>query len=188
MSRTRGVKRGIPGEGALRPMVDADLERVLGWRNHPDVRRWMYTSHEIELDEHRRWFRGASQDERRHLLVYELDGEPCGYVNVTSEGGPGGPGTWGFYLSPDAPRGAGRGLGLAALRYAFEVVGLGELRGEALSSNVNSIAFHRRLGFTETEERLGHHVAEDGERHDVSCFQLSRGAWREQAMDQDQRT
>jgi hypothetical protein len=53
---------------------------------------------------------------------------------------------------------------------------------------VNSIAFHRRLGFTETEERLGHHVAEDGERHNVSCFQLSRSAWREQAMDQDQRT
>ena len=94
MSRTGGVKRGIPGEGVLRPMVDADLERVLGWRNHPDVRRWMYTSHEIELDEHRRWFRGASQDERRHLLVYELDGEPCGYVNVTSEGLQGRPPRW----------------------------------------------------------------------------------------------
>lgn len=31
----------------VRPMVATDLERVLGWRNHPEVRRHMYTQHAI---------------------------------------------------------------------------------------------------------------------------------------------
>lgn len=45
-----------PMPSHIRPMVYADLERVLAWRNHPDVRRYMYTQHEITLDEHQRWY------------------------------------------------------------------------------------------------------------------------------------
>jgi len=177
MSPRTGAARGERPRGALRPLEEQDLELVLSWRNHPEVRRWMYTSHEIGLEEHRRWFKGAAVDASRFLLVYELQGIPSGYVNLTMEEERPGSATWGFYLAPDAPLGSGRGLGQAALEFAFESVGVEVLRGEALASNLNSIAFHRRLGFSDAGQLEAHHRSPDGATHDVASFTLERAAW-----------
>jgi len=167
--------------GSLRPMGSQDLELVLGWRNHPEVRRWMYTTHEIGLDEHRTWFAGASEDPRKHLLVYEVEGVPAGFVNLTVDvPDSNGPtvAVWGFYLAPDAPRGCGRGLGSAAIAHAFRELGVDLLLAEALGTNANSIAFHRRLGFADAGPRDEPHRPEDGgEVVDVLCFRLERAAW-----------
>ena len=35
---------------------------VLAWRNHPAVRGFMLTQHEISLDEHRQWFARVKLD------------------------------------------------------------------------------------------------------------------------------
>ena len=64
----------------LRRMTHGDLERVLAWRNHQDVRRYMYTQHEISLAEHTSWFERASRDDSRHLLVFEIEGVPLGFI------------------------------------------------------------------------------------------------------------
>lgn len=66
----------------LRPMVSEDLQRVLAWRNHESVRRYMYTQHEIALHEHSQWFERASKDANRHLLIFEVDGVPFGFINI----------------------------------------------------------------------------------------------------------
>ena len=112
----------------LRVMTEADLEQVLLWRNHPEVRRYMYTSHEISMDEHRNWFIGASLDQALHLLIYEQEDKPLGFVNFTR--------TrcreiadWGFYLAPEAPKGSGRKLGNSALNYAFFELALHKVCG-----------------------------------------------------------
>ena len=72
--------------GFLRVMTSADLEQVLAWRNHPEIRRYMYTTHEIALSEHRAWFERASKDLRKHLLIFELGDTPLGFVNLTELG------------------------------------------------------------------------------------------------------
>ena len=38
----------------LRPAEASDKARILGWRNSPDVRPYMYTDHLISPDEHER--------------------------------------------------------------------------------------------------------------------------------------
>ena len=102
----------------IRPMTHSDVERVLAWRNDPEVRRYMYTQHEITLTEHRAWFEQALQNPRKHLLIFEFDNQPLGFVNF-NELASGGIADWGFYAAPDAPKGSGRKLGQAALQYAF---------------------------------------------------------------------
>ncbi|MCE1115137.1 MULTISPECIES: UDP-4-amino-4,6-dideoxy-N-acetyl-beta-L-altrosamine N-acetyltransferase [Pseudomonas] len=159
----------------LRPMVDADLERVLMWRNHPEVRRYMYTQHEITLEEHARWFAKASRDSARHLLVFECDDTPLGFVSI-HETGRGGVADWGFYASADAPQGTGRLLGQAALRYAFGEAKLHKLCGQVLDYNVRSIRFHERLGFSQEGVLRQQHY--DGQRyHDVICLGLLLSEW-----------
>lgn len=158
-------------EDRLRPLQEAELEIVREWRNHPDVRRFMYTQHEIEAKEHRSWFERARQDPNRHLLLYLQQGVPMGFANITLVNTSARRAEWGFYLAPDAPRGSGQRLGRATLTYAFDTLGLHKLCGEALAFNTRSIRFHERLGFIREATLRDHHF--DGQAfHDVIGFGL----------------
>lgn len=160
----------------LRPMQEQDLERVLAWRNHPEVRSHMYTQRLISLEEHRGWFERASQAPQRHLLIYEQDGEPLGFVNLNVVDTSAGRAEWGFYLAPDAHRGSGQGLGQSILTYAFTTLRLYKLCGEVLADNARSLRFHERLGFTREAHLRDHHF--DGHSyHDVIGFGLLRSEW-----------
>lgn len=156
-------------------MAESDLEQVLSWRNHPEVRRYMYTQHEISLEEHACWFARASQNPERHLLVFEMDTTPLGFINIHQIAN-GGIADWGFYAAPDAPKGTGRALGEATLRYAFETVGLHKLCGQALAFNERSIHFHLALRFQREGILRQQHF--DGQQyHDVVCFGLLASEW-----------
>lgn len=162
-------------QSRIRPMTQSDLEQILAWRNDPEVRRYMYTQHEISLDEHTRWFERASQDASRHLLVFESDGVPLGFINI-HQITTGGVADWGFYAAPDAPKGTGRQLGQAVQHYVFVQAGLHKLCGQALAYNERSIRFHQNLGFRHEGILREQHF--DGQiYHDVVCFGLLASEW-----------
>lgn len=161
----------------VRPMTPDDLALVLSWRNHPDIRRYMYTQHEIALSEHQRWFEQASKNTHKHLLIFEVEASPEGFVQLTQlDGGP--VADWGFYAAPDARKGTGRRMGQAALNYAFRHIGLHKLCGQALAFNQPSIRFHRAFGFQQEGLLRDQHY--DGHRfHDVLCFGMLISEWRQ---------
>lgn len=174
------LKRVAMSETGLRPMAIADLEQVLAWRNHPEVRRFMYSTHEISLDEHRAWFKRTTLDPNTHLQIYEKNGEALGFVNISRTRSLS-IADWGFYVSPDAPRGVGVSLGDEALKFAFNELKLHKLCGQTLGFNDRSIAFHKRLGFTEEGCLRDQHF--DGIRyHDVLCFGLLASEWQPQEV------
>lgn len=162
-------------EGSVRQMTENDLVRVLEWRNHPEVRRHMYTQHEISLDEHRAWFAKASSDRSRHLLIFQIEDSPLGFVHFHAPH-PGRIAEWGFYLSPDAPKGCGSQLGQAALTHGFGAGCFHKVCGEALASNERSIRFHLKLGFAQEGVLRDQHF--DGTNfHTVVRFGLLRDEW-----------
>jgi UDP-4-amino-4,6-dideoxy-N-acetyl-beta-L-altrosamine N-acetyltransferase len=130
---------------SLRLMMEADLPLALAWRNHPEIRRYMYSQAEISLTEHAAWFKSISRNPSRVLLIFEVDGVPVGYANFRLYEG--GEADWGFYAAPDAPKGTGRLMGEAITEYAFSVLGLEKICGEVLETNVPSQRFHLRHGF-----------------------------------------
>lgn len=158
-----------------RPMTSDDLAAVLAWRNHPDVRAFMFTQHEINPDEHHAWFAKASNDRSRCLLIVEDRGEPLGYVQFSgvTEGGVA---DWGFYARSGAPKGSGRKLGTAALDHGFDVLKLHKVCGQALVSNRPSIALHSKLGFVE-EGVLRDQQHVNGTYHSLICFGLLKSEW-----------
>lgn len=159
----------------IRPMTHSDVERVLAWRNDPEVRRYMYTQHEITLTEHRAWFEQALQNPRKHLLIFEFDNQPLGFVNF-NELASGGIADLGFYAAPDAPKGSGRKLGQAALQYAFTQLKLYKICGQTLAHNERSIQFHQAMGFQQEGTLRDQHF--DGEYyHHVICFGLLLPEW-----------
>lgn len=163
--------------GVVRRMTSADLEMVLSWRNHPEVRCHMYTQHEISMDEHQRWFELSSQDPRKHLLIYEVAGVPRGFINFTQTS-QGGIAEWGFYVSPGTSKGSGRELGRTALQHAFGELQLHKVCGQALEENERSIGMHIALGFRQEGVLREQHF--DGKRyHDIVCFGLLSREWLE---------
>ena len=136
----------MPKTCTIRPVILSDLPDILIWRNHLSVRQLMFTQHEITQTEHKSWFQKASQDNTRRIMMVEENKQPIGFVQF-SRVAIGGVASWGFYKAPGLPKGTGRKLGVTALEYAFDVLRLRKVCGQAIESNTDSIGFHQALGF-----------------------------------------
>lgn len=161
-------------KASLRLMTEADLPQALAWRNHPEIRRHMYSQAEITPAEHAAWFKTTSVNPARVLLIFELDRVPQGYANFTLHEGK--QAAWGFYLAPDVPKGTGRLLGDAITDYAFDVLGLEKIWGEVLVDNVPSQRFHLRHGF-ELEAIMPGKATANQNLSNVRKYVLTRSAW-----------
>lgn len=133
---------------ALRPLAEADLLLVLSWRNAPEVRKHMYSSHEIGEKEHRDWFQRMQTDTGVRWYIHEnAEGVPDGVAYFTQYSQNKRSAFWGFYMSPEAKPGMGTSLGVEALDQAFSALDLHKLNAEVLASNLRSLRFHEKLGF-----------------------------------------
>jgi len=148
---------------------------VLAWRNHPEVRRYMFTHHEISLAEHTQWFMRAVQDNARRLLIVQEQGSPIGYVQFSNVE-PGGVADWGFYARPEASKGTGSKLGASALDHAFGQLKLHKVCGQAIDTNQASIRFHERLGF-KREGVLRDQKRMNEQYQTLICFGLLAHEW-----------
>lgn len=160
----------------VRSMVESDLEQVLEWRNHPDIRRYMYTQHEIAFNEHKHWYKRASNNSDHYLLIFELDNKPTGFININKLAHTN-IADWGFYIAPDSEKGTGKKLGITVLNYVFENLKLHKICGQALAYNIPSVKFHTSLGFTQEGLLRDQHF--DGQSyHDVVHFGLLVNEWK----------
>ena len=133
--------------GILRPINEQDLQLVLDWRNHPDVRSMMYSQHRISLAEHLSWWVAQqSRSDRRHL-IFEHEGTAKGVVSFSSIDTENRRAEWAFYAGLPAIKGTGRMMEKAALAYAFTTLGLNKLSCEVLHKNRRVIDLHLSFGF-----------------------------------------
>ena len=144
----------------VRPVREEDSALIHRWRNHPDIRRFMFDNCEIPWPNHEQWFARALADPDFAMLVYCAGGQPLGYASFRRRDK--GVYEWGFYTAPDAPRGHGTRLGRLALQYAFAELGARRVLARVLPHNAASLALHRKLGFAEGQPE------NDGSR----CFAL----------------
>ncbi len=134
---------------SLRQLTQNDLFLVLSWRNSPEVREHMYTTHKISEAEHRAWFAKVEQDQQSRWYIHEDDtGNADGVVYFTQYRPENRSSFWGFYTSPESAVGTGTRIGLDALNEAFSVLNLHKLNAEVISTNRRSLRFHEKLGFS----------------------------------------
>ena len=159
----------------IRYAVESDLPLILTWRNHPSIKKYMYTQHDISMCEHQEWFkRCLSQPEDIQLLMFVVNEQPLGFINFTRDKF--NVVNWGFYISPDAPKGTGSALGISAIRFGFENLKFRKICGQALSFNERSINFHKKLGFSQEGVFKEHFVNEEG-HYDIYHFGLLKQIW-----------
>lgn len=156
----------------LQKLTFSDLEMVRNWRNNPEVRKYMYTQHEISSDEHVAWYSKVSNDPLKTILIYRDNNKRAvGCVNLTfSESTK--HCNWGFYLSPNAQKGDGAKMGFKVIQYVFEMTDTVKLRGEVLEFNERSIRYHLRLGFRQEGGSVKRRFDEK-KSHDVIHFGMN---------------
>ena len=158
----------------IRKMNHLDLEIILEWRNHPDIRKNMFSQEIINLQEHQNWFQKASVNPNKILLIFELNGQPEGYINfslmINNEA------HWGFYTSPKSRKGLGSIMGGISLDYAFKELKVLKIHGQAISSNLTSIKYHKKMGFHQ-KNILSNSFYNDDKYEDIICFELTRDHW-----------
>jgi UDP-4-amino-4,6-dideoxy-N-acetyl-beta-L-altrosamine N-acetyltransferase len=134
----------------LRPLAEKDLVLVRAWRNAPEVRRNMYSKHEITEAEHQSWFARLKDDDQSHWFIHEdAAGQPDGVVYFTQLQPANGSTFWGFYAGENAVRGIGTHMEFEALEKAFSEFGLHKLNCEVLVSNGQVVNLHKKFGFKE---------------------------------------
>ena len=93
----------------LRPLEAQDRDRLLAWRNQPEIARWMYSDHAISAAEHARWFESALADGRRRYWVIEADKLAVGLANLYDLAPEHGRTSWAYYLADPSTRGTWSG-------------------------------------------------------------------------------
>lgn len=72
----------------LRPPTEADVDAVLGWRNHPDVTRWLLHTR-VAPTAYKETWRTAADDPLSHQVVAAADGVVVGTLSLEVHDGMG---------------------------------------------------------------------------------------------------
>lgn len=162
----------------LRQVEHEDSERLLVWRNSPEVATYMYTDHTISRPEHDRWFAAAlTQDDRRYWII-EMDGEPVGLANLARIDPIVRRCDWAYYLGEASTRGRGVGAQVEyiVLRHVFETLGFHKLWCEVLLENEAVWKLHESFGF-KREACYREHVCKGGRFQDVVGLGMLKADW-----------
>ena len=160
----------------LIPLTEEYLEMILEWRNAPEVRKNMYTSHEISLEEHKGWFKKIKHDNTKRYFVFTLNGIPKGVVGFVDIDNTARKASWAFYSGDTTTRGIGSLMEITALDHAFRSLELNKLHCEVISFNEPVIRFHRKHGFQVEGVFKKHHLVNEV-YYDVYRLAIFKSEW-----------
>lgn len=111
---------------------------VLAWRNHPEIRKWMYNKNIISEKDHLRFLRLLPQQRQRYYWLVKKGDKNWGVVDLSSYKN--GESEWGFYINP-AYMGSGKAIQLFyhALQFFFTQIRLKRVYGYVGCHNANSL-------------------------------------------------
>lgn len=162
-------------KGSMRLLKEEDLGLVLEWRNSERIRNSMISNHIISWEEHLSWFKNLKESDT--YLIFEYMGQPAGMVNFTEINIPQGTGWWGFYVGKAGlPRGTGLLMGYLGLTYVFENLKSNMVLSKVLAANQVSLAYHKRLGFSE-DVMEKQYIFRDGENQEIVYFSYEFEKW-----------
>ncbi len=152
-------------------------EKIRTIRNEEQVRKWMYTDHEISAEEHQKWLNRLETDTKNIVfVVFNEEDEPLGVVSINSIDQNNKKADWAYYLTATARSGIGAVLEFNILNYIFSVLGLEKLNCEVIENNEAVVRLHEKFGF-KREGFREENIIKNGERLGVHYLGLTKGNW-----------
>lgn len=159
-------------------MTMDDADRVLAWRNLPEVADTMFTNERIERDSHLSWMSRTLDSDASRYWIIQHDGRDVGVANLADISERHGRCAWAFYLGEqDVPGPVGLAVEFEIMAIAFADLGLHKLISEVLSTNERVIRLHEHVGFVR-EGTLRDHIRRADGWHDVVVLSMLEDEWR----------
>lgn len=119
--------------------LDRELAKeVLAWRNHPEIRKWMYNKDVISEEDHFQFLQSLPRQRQRYYWLVKEGEKNLGVIDLSNYKT--GESEWGFYLNPDYI-GGGKAFHLFhyALHFFFHRINLKKVYGYVACENSNSL-------------------------------------------------
>jgi len=122
-----------------------EKKEVLKWRNHPEIRKWMYNKEEIPLKNHLESIESLKNDKSR--LYFKVDN--IGIINykITNNIA-----EIGLHKNPEK-KGVGKILMQKLIDYGFNELNLKKLILYVFENNETAINLYKNFGFIETDKK-----------------------------------
>lgn len=163
---------------SLRPIEKKDLSKILEWRNSERVHSMMLTNHVIEWDEHVQWFEKTVKNQKEPVhFIFEYHNRPIGYLSYFDIDESSKRCDIGLYIGENnVLLNAGGVLGYFSLAYAFDVLGIKEIRSIVLEKNKTVRKLNRLLGYRE-EKFLESYLLKNGVWENAFIVSINVDEW-----------
>lgn len=162
------------------PLLEATTETQLAVRhirNEDEVRKWMYSDHVIELNEHLAWINRLKTDHDQVVfVVMDREHGPVGVVSVNAIERDHKKADWAYYLTEKARGGLGSAIEFALIDFVFNSLELEKLNCEVIEGNDAVVRLHKKFLFQDEGFRRSN-IAKDGVRVGVHSLGLTRVDW-----------
>jgi UDP-4-amino-4,6-dideoxy-N-acetyl-beta-L-altrosamine N-acetyltransferase len=134
--------------------VDLSLDEkkmILSWRNHKEVKRWMYNTDDISIENHLKFIESLKNTKEKLYFLVKQDKEYIGvidFTNITKNNC-----DFGLYSNINLT-GIGKILLKNIRNYAFDVLKLKVLKAEVFKDNEKAIYLYKKFNFKETNKKI----------------------------------
>lgn len=146
----------------LRPVRDEDVDRILEYRNLPEVTRWLLRT-EVDPVSFRAAWRRAAEDPDDHSVAVTLDGVVIGTVSLDVVDGMGQPGMpprteaqLGYIFDPAyGGQGYATEAVTAMVAHAFDRLGVRRITAGCFADNLPSVRILEKVGMRREQHGVG---------------------------------
>lgn len=141
----------VPNGITLLNFTDLSLDykkMVLEWRNHPDIRKWMFTQDTITLNTHLNYIESLKQRKDRLYFLVQKGNQFIGVIDFTNINLKNKTTEFGIYANPNL-RQVGKLLMSTTIHYAFNILQCNTLIAQVFKNNSRAIHLYMKYNFKE---------------------------------------
>jgi len=125
-------------------LTENEKETVRSWRNKPEIRKWMFTSHIISKQEHNNFIKNLENDNNRLYYMVSINGNATGVCSLVLKDNRKKKAHIGIYT---VEKGKGNIIMENLLKLGRQILGCRNFVIEVFEENVVACTFYKKMGF-----------------------------------------
>ena len=143
---------------------------VLSWRNHRNIKKWMYDKKDISLQNHLKFINTLKDNNSKKYMLVKNDDLYVGVIDFIDIDFIKKECEFGLYANPNL-KGLGSSLMQVIVYYAFNILKINLLKAEVFINNLKAINLYQRYGFKEINKKVINN-------QEVICMELKNENWK----------
>lgn len=166
-------------ELSFKKIHEDNIELIMNWRMKPEVKKYMYTEPELNLEIQKEWYMNRVKfNEREKYWLINVDNTNIGLISLSDIDTINKRCYWAYYIGEleYLGKGIGKQVELNILDYVFNELKLNKLCCEVFVFNEAVIKLHERFG-SKIEGTLRKHIYKNGEYFDIVTMGILNHEW-----------